>query len=79
MYIPMLKIKFIDSLSFIPMRQADFPKPLAWVNWQRDIFPTCLTRRKIKIILDPYHRVPIITPTEWVWWKEKSLWSGTMV
>jgi hypothetical protein len=24
MYVPMLKIKFIDSLSFIPMRLADF-------------------------------------------------------
>jgi hypothetical protein len=60
MYVPMLKIKLIDSLSFIPIRLADFPK----TSWQKDISLTSSTERKTRIMLDPYHRVLITIPME---------------
>ena len=62
--VPLFKIKFIDSLSFIPMRLADFPKRLALMNWQKGTFPICLTKRRTRPMLDPYHQVRIITLME---------------
>ena len=42
--VPLFKIKFIDSLSFIPMRLADFPKPFGIDELAKGTFPICLTR-----------------------------------
>ena len=42
MYVPMLKIKLIDSLSFIPMRLADFPKTFGLNELGKRIFPSPL-------------------------------------
>lgn len=37
--VPMLKIKFIDSLSFIPMKLADCPKTFGWDELAKGYFP----------------------------------------
>jgi hypothetical protein len=39
MYVPMLNIKFIDSMSFIPMRLADFPKTFGLNELAKGYFP----------------------------------------
>ena len=44
MYVPMLKIKFIDSLSFIPMRLADFPKTFGLNELAKGYFPHLFDR-----------------------------------
>jgi hypothetical protein len=64
MYIPMLKIKFIDSLSFIPMRLADFPKTFGLDELAKGYFPHLFNKTENQNYIGPYHRVPIITPTE---------------
>jgi hypothetical protein len=64
MYVPMLKIKLIDSLSFIPMRLADFPKTFGLNELAKGYFLTSSTGRKTRIMLDHYHRVLITIPME---------------
>ena len=39
LFVPMLNIKFIDSLSFIPMRLADFPKTFGLDELAKGYFP----------------------------------------
>ncbi len=58
--VPTFKIKFIDSLSFIPMRLADFPKTFGIDELAKGYFPHLFNRKeKTKITLDPHllHRI----------------------
>ena len=64
MHIPMLKIKFIDSLSFIPMRLADFPKTFGLNELAKGYFPHLFKKTENQNYIGPLPRVPIITPTE---------------
>ena len=74
--VPMLKIKFIDSLSSYRLGWLTFQKPLASMNWQKVTFPTCSTKRRTRTMLNPYHRVPITTRPESVKRKKKNFWNG---
>ena len=60
MTIPMLNIKFIDSLNFIPMGLAKFPKTLRNPNCVKDTFLICSIKMRIKITWGLY-RVKTIT------------------
>ena len=61
---PVFKIKFIDSLNFIPMRLADFTETFALKELAKGYFHIILTRRKINIIWDRFQTNPIINNEE---------------
>ena len=54
MYVPMLKIKLIDSLSFIPMRLADFPKTFGLNELAKGYFPQLFNRKENQNYVGPY-------------------------
>jgi hypothetical protein len=62
MYIPMLKIKFIDSLSFIPMRLADFPKTFGLNELVKGYFPHLFNRRENRDYIGPLPPSPYYHP-----------------
>jgi hypothetical protein len=64
LYVPMLKIKFIDSFSFIPIRLADFPKTFGLNELAKVYFPHLFNRKENQKYVDPYHRVLITIPME---------------
>jgi hypothetical protein len=64
MRVPMLKIKLIDSLSFIPMRLADFPKTFGLNELAKGYFPHLFNRKENQNYVGPYHRVLITIPME---------------
>jgi hypothetical protein len=62
MYVPMLKIKFIDSLSFIPMRLADFPKTFGLDELAKGYFPHLLNRKENQNYVGPLPSSPYYHP-----------------
>jgi hypothetical protein len=62
MYIPMLKIKFIDSLSFIPMRQADFPKTFGLSELAKGYFPHLFNKTENQNYIGPLPPSPYYYP-----------------
>ncbi len=50
--VPMFNIRFIDSLNFIPMALANFPKTFGLDELRKGIFLTCLTEVKTRTTLD---------------------------
>jgi hypothetical protein len=62
MYIPMLKIKFIDSLSFIPMRLADFPKTFGLNELAKGYFPHLFNKRENQNYIGPLPPSPYYYP-----------------
>jgi hypothetical protein len=69
MYIPMLKIKFIDSLSFIPMRLADFPKSFGLNELAKGYFPHLFNKTENQNYIgplppSPYYYPDGMSPTE---------------
>jgi hypothetical protein len=62
MYIPMLKIKFIDSLSFIHMRLADFPKTFGLNELVKGYFPHLFNRRENQNYIGPLPPSPYYHP-----------------
>jgi hypothetical protein len=81
MYIPMLKIKFIDSLSFIPMRLADFPKTFGLDELVKGYFPHLFNRRENRNYIgplppSPYYHPDGMSPSD----REKFMkWHGNLV
>ena len=63
-YVPMIKIKFIDALCFIPMKLANFPKTFRIAELAKGIFHICLTEQRIRRILDQYLQAHITNLTE---------------
>ena len=53
MYVPMLKIKFIDSLSFMPMRLADIPKTFGLNELAKGYFPHLFNRKENQNYVGP--------------------------
>ena len=47
--VPMFNISFIDSLNFIPMKLANFPKTFGIEELSKDTFPIFSTRKKMRI------------------------------
>ena len=62
MYVPMLKIKFIDSLSFIPMRLADFPKTFGLTELVKGYFPHLFNKRENRDYVGPLPPSPYYYP-----------------
>ena len=62
MYVPMLKIKFIDSLSFIPMRLADFPKTFGLDELAKGYFPHLFNRKENQNYVGPLQPSPYYHP-----------------
>ena len=62
MYIPMLKIKFIDSLSFIPMRLADFPKTFGLNELAKGYFPHLFNKKENQNYIGPLPPSPYYYP-----------------
>ena len=62
MYVPMLKIKFIDSLSFIPMRLADFPRTFGLDELVKGYFPHLFNRRENRDYVGPLPPIPYYHP-----------------
>ena len=62
MYVPMLKIKFIDSLSFIPMRLADFPKTFGLNELEKGYFPHLFNRKENHNYVGPLPPSPYCHP-----------------
>lgn len=63
--VDMFKIKFINSLNFIPMRLANFPKTFSMEELAKGYFPPLfLTRKKTRIMWNPYLPVLITIPTK---------------
>jgi hypothetical protein len=69
MYVPMLKIKFNDSLSFIPMRLADFPKTFGLNEFAKGYFPHLFNRKENQNYVgslppSPYYHPNGMSPAE---------------
>jgi hypothetical protein len=62
MYIPMLKIKLIDSLSFIPMRLSDFPKTFGLNELAKGYFPHLFNKRENQNYIGPLPPSPYYYP-----------------
>jgi hypothetical protein len=53
LYVPMLKIKLIDSFSFIPMKPADFPKTFGLNELAKGYFPHLFNRKENQNYVGP--------------------------
>ena len=60
--VPMLNIKFIDSLNFIPMRLANFPKTFGIEELEKGYFPHLFNRRENENYVGPIPPTPYYNP-----------------
>ncbi|XP_028408209.1 uncharacterized protein LOC114530787 [Dendronephthya gigantea] len=60
--VPMFKIKFIDSLSFIPMRLADFPKTFGINELAKGYFPHLFNKKESENYVGPIPPSPFYHP-----------------
>ena len=60
--VPMFKIKFIDSLSFIPMKLADFPKTFGIEELAKGYFPHIFNRKENENYVGPIPPAPYYQP-----------------
>ena len=60
--VPMFKIKFIDSLNFIPMRLADFPKTFGMDELAKGYFPHLFNKKENKNYAGPIPPTPYYNP-----------------
>jgi hypothetical protein len=60
--VPMFKIKFIDSLSFIPMRLADFPKIFGLNELAKGYFPHLFNKKENQNYIGPLPPSPYYYP-----------------
>ena len=60
--VPTFKIKFIDSLSFIPMRLSDFPKTFGINELAKGYFPHLFNRRENENYVGPIPPTPYYQP-----------------
>ena len=65
-YVPMLNIKFIDSLCFIPMKLANFPKTFGITELTKGYFPHLFSRTENQKYIGPIPPSAYYFPTEWV-------------
>ncbi len=61
-YVPMLKIKFIDSLCFIPMKLANFPKTFGIAELAKGYFPHLFNRTENQTYIGPIPSSPYYQP-----------------
>ncbi len=60
--VPMFNIKFIDSLSFIPMRLADFPTTFGLDELAKGYFPHLFNRKENENYVGPLPPAPFYNP-----------------
>ena len=60
--VPMFKIKFIDSLNFVPMRLADFPKTFGIDELAKGYFPHLFNRKENERYVGPIPPTPYYNP-----------------
>ena len=60
--VPVFKIKFIDSLSFIPMRLADFPKTFGIDELAKGYFPHLFNKKENESYVGPIPPSPYYNP-----------------
>jgi hypothetical protein len=60
--VPMFKIKFIDSLNFIPMRLADFPKTFGIEELAKGYFPHLFNKKENENYVGPLPPAPYYNP-----------------
>ena len=60
--VPLFKIKFIDSLSFIPMRLADFPKTFGIDELAKGYFPHLFNKKENETYVGPIPPSPYYNP-----------------
>ena len=60
--VPIFNIKFIDSLSFIPMRLADFPKTFGLNELAKGFFPHLFNRKENENYVGPLPPTPFYHP-----------------
>ena len=60
--VPMLNIKFIDSLNFIPMRLANFPKTFGIEELEKGYFPHLFNRKENENYVGPIPPTPYYSP-----------------
>ncbi|XP_028411614.1 uncharacterized protein LOC114534373 [Dendronephthya gigantea] len=60
--VPLFKIKFIDSLSFIPMRLADFPKTFGLNELAKGYFPHLFNKKENENYVGPIPPSPFYNP-----------------
>lgn len=60
--VPQFKIKFIDSLCFIPMRLADFPKTFGLDELAKGYFPHLFNRKENEKYIGPLPPSPYYNP-----------------
>ena len=58
--VPMLNIKFIDSLNFIPMRLANFPKTFGIEELEKGYFPHLFNRKENEYYVGPIPPHPVL-------------------
>jgi hypothetical protein len=60
--VPMFNIKFIDSLSFIPMKLADFPNTFGLDELAKGYFPHLINRKENENYVAPLPPSPFYNP-----------------
>ncbi len=60
--VPMFKIKFIDSLNFVPMWLADFPKTFGIDELAKGYFPHLFNRKENESYVGPIPPTPYYNP-----------------
>jgi hypothetical protein len=60
--VPMFKIRFIDSLSFIPMKLADFPKTFGLDELAKGYFPHLFNKKENEYYIGPLPPSPYYNP-----------------
>jgi hypothetical protein len=60
--VPMFKIKFIDSLSFIPMKLANFPKTFGLTELAKGYFPHLFNKKENEHYIGPLPPSPYYHP-----------------
>ena len=60
--VPMFKIKFVDSLSFTPMRLADFPKTFGFNELAKGYFPHLFNTTENQNYVGPLPPSPFYHP-----------------
>ena len=60
--VPMFKTKYIDSMNFIPMRLADFPKTFGTEELGKGYFPHLFNRKENENYLGPIPPTPYYSP-----------------
>ena len=75
--VPMFNIRFIDSLNFVPMKLASFPKTFGIEELAKGYFPHLFNKKENENYVGPIPSTPFYSPNGMSPKIEKRLWHGT--